>query len=117
MARRATFEYLPVGACFAFDPETPRATRRKIDKRHTIVIPGGKRPLTVSDVDVPVRAMACPTSFGRPVRVRCEVFATVTPHAKRMEYAGSFMTCKAAEDYAKSLRDGGHKARVQKKGR
>ena len=65
MARRTAFEDLPVGACFAFNPDAPRATRRKIDERRTIVLPGGKRPLRVDDVDIAVSAMACPVGFGR----------------------------------------------------
>lgn len=46
---------------------------------------------------------------------RCEVFATAKPRARRMEYAGSFVSCNDAEDYAKYLRKSGHKARVKRR--
>jgi hypothetical protein len=68
MARRPAFGDLPVGACFAFDVGAKHATRRKVDARSTIVLPDGKRPLRVDDIDTPVSAMACPTSFGRRKR-------------------------------------------------
>jgi hypothetical protein len=64
VARRPTFEDLPVGACFAFDAGAKRATRRKVDVRHTVTIPGGKRPMPVHDVEVPVTPTTCPASFG-----------------------------------------------------
>jgi hypothetical protein len=60
-----TFEDLPVGACFAFEAATKHATRRKFDERHTITIPGGKRPLIMHDLDTLVVSKSCPTSFGR----------------------------------------------------
>jgi hypothetical protein len=62
---RTLFEELPVGSCFAFDASTKQATRRKVDERHTITIPGGKRPLRVDDVEMRVHTKACPVSFGR----------------------------------------------------
>jgi acetone carboxylase gamma subunit len=65
VGKPVTFERLPVGACFAFDAGTKQATRRKVDARHTLTIPGGKRPLIVDDVDVRVHTKACPVSFGR----------------------------------------------------
>jgi hypothetical protein len=65
MARRLTFEDLPVGACFAFEVASPVATRRKVDTHRTVIIPGGKRPLVVHEIDTPVVTKACPTSFGR----------------------------------------------------
>jgi len=64
-ALRFTFRELPDGACFAFDPTAKHATRRKVDERHTIVIPGGKRPLVVDNAGMHVHLMTCPTSFGR----------------------------------------------------
>jgi hypothetical protein len=70
MARRPAFEDLPVGACFAFDAGAKRATRRKVDAHHTILIPGGKRPMPLHDVETPVTPTACPTSFGRRKRRR-----------------------------------------------
>ena len=65
MARRLTFEDLPIGACFAFETSTKVATRRKVDERHTLTIPGGKRPLVMHEIDTPVVSKSCPTSFGR----------------------------------------------------
>jgi hypothetical protein len=62
---RTTFEDLSVGECFAFDASSRQATRRKVDARHTLTIPGGKRPLIVDDIDVRVHTKACPVSFGR----------------------------------------------------
>lgn len=62
---RVPFEDLPVGACFAFEASAKQATRRKVDERRTIIIPGGKRPLIMDDLETRVRAMACPVSFGR----------------------------------------------------
>jgi hypothetical protein len=70
MSRKTPFEDLPVGACFAFAPDAKQATRRKVDERHTVVIPGGKRPLIIDDVETRVHAMACPVSFGRRRRRR-----------------------------------------------
>ena len=62
---KATFAKLPVGACFAFEAGTKQATRRKVDAHRTLVIPGGKRPFYVDDLDTHVHERACPTSFGR----------------------------------------------------
>lgn len=62
---KLAFEKLPVGACFAFDASSRQATRRKVDASHTVIIPGGKRPLRVDDVDTRVYTKACPVSFGR----------------------------------------------------
>jgi len=67
---RFTFEELPVGACFAFDPSSKHATRRKVDERRTMVIPGGKRPFLVDDVETRVHLKNCPVSFGRRKRRR-----------------------------------------------
>jgi len=67
---RTSFDDLPVGACFAFEAGTKHATRRKVDARHTIPIPGGKRPLIMDDLDTIVHARACPVSFGRRKRRR-----------------------------------------------
>lgn len=49
------------------------------------------------------------------VTTRCKLFATAKPRSKRMEYAGSFTTCKEAHDYADWLKKNGHKARVERK--
>jgi len=68
MARRPVFADLPVGACFAFDPGAKRATRRKVSERSTVTIPGGKRSMSIYDVEVGVTPTACPTSFGRRKR-------------------------------------------------
>lgn len=65
MSKRVTFEDLAVGACFAFDAGSKQPTRRKVDERSTIVIPGGKRPLRVDDVEMRVHEKACPINFGR----------------------------------------------------
>jgi len=65
---RLPFEELPVGNCFAFDPSSKQATRRKIGERQTITIPGGKRPMRVENVEALVTTRACPTSFGRAKR-------------------------------------------------
>jgi hypothetical protein len=62
---RFTFDELPVGACFAFDPTSKHATRRKVDARSSIIIPGGKRPLRVEDIDTRVHLKTCPMPFGR----------------------------------------------------
>lgn len=70
MARRLTFEDLPIGACFAHEAATPVATRRKVDTHHVVIIPGGKRPLVVHDLETPVVSKSCPTSFGRRKRRR-----------------------------------------------
>lgn len=60
-----TFAQLPVGACFAFDAESSRATRRKVDSRHTVNLPGGRRRMNVGDIDTRIHERACPTNFGR----------------------------------------------------
>jgi hypothetical protein len=65
MARQATFEELPVGACFAFDEDAKKPTRRKVDAQHTVAVPGGTRPMRVGDVDVRVSALSCQVAFGR----------------------------------------------------
>lgn len=65
MGKRIMFEELPVGACFAFEASTKQATRCKVGERHTVTIPGGKRPLRVDDIEMHVHAKACPVSFGR----------------------------------------------------
>lgn len=65
MPKPTTFEALSVGACFTFDASTKQATRRKVDERHTIAIPGGKRPLRVEDIETRVHEKSCPVSFGR----------------------------------------------------
>jgi hypothetical protein len=62
---RVAFEDLPVGSCFAYEADTRQATRRKVDERRTIVIPGGKRPFHVDDVETRVHLKPCPVSFGR----------------------------------------------------
>ena len=62
---RFTFEELPVGTCFAFDPSSKHATRRKVDERRTITIPGGKRPMLIDDIEMRVHLKTCPVSFGR----------------------------------------------------
>lgn len=64
-ARAPTFEQLPVGACFAFDAASKQATRRKVDAHRTIVIPGGKRPFYMDDIETRVHTHACPVNFGR----------------------------------------------------
>jgi hypothetical protein len=60
-----TFGALPVGACFAFSLTAKAPTRQKVDPRRTISLPGGKRPMVVSDIDITVAPMACSTSLGR----------------------------------------------------
>ena len=65
MPKRIEFAELPVGACFAYDAGSKYATRRKIDERHTIVIPGSKKPFRVDDIETRVFTKACPVSFGR----------------------------------------------------
>lgn len=113
-ALTTTFERLSVGQCFAYSPTAKAPTRKKVDRSRALMVPGGKRPLRVEDVDVSVNPLEC-SSLGR-VSVRCEVLAT--PKAKkkgRMEYAGSFESCKAAADYAAWLTKNGHKAKVRRK--
>ena len=65
MAKRLTFEDLPPGACFAYDPSARAATRRKVDERHTVVLPGGRRAFRVDDVEFHVVPKPCPTGLGR----------------------------------------------------
>lgn len=114
-ALTTTFERLSVGQCFAYSPTAKAPTRKKVDARRAVTVPGGKRPLRVEDVDVSVNPLDC-GGLGR-VSVRCEVLAT--PKAKRkgqrMVYAGSFESCKAAQDYADWLKKNGHKATVRRK--
>jgi hypothetical protein len=47
-----------------------------------------------------------------PVRRRYEVKATASRRARHLEYAGSFVNKRSADEYAAHLRLGGHKARV-----
>lgn len=65
MSKRIEFAELPIGACFAYDAGSTKATRRKVDERHTIVIPGSKKPFRVDDVETRVYTKACPVNFGR----------------------------------------------------
>lgn len=65
---RLPFEELPVGSCFAFDPNSKQATRRKVGERQTVTIPGGKRPMRIENVEALVTTRACPTGFGRTKR-------------------------------------------------
>lgn len=75
---------------------------------------GGKHGTPGIADDSNIVAVRVRGSFGA-VTKRCEVFATAKPRAKRMEYAGSFESCSAAEDYAEYLRKGGHRARVKRR--
>ena len=63
-----TFGMLPVGACFAFSASAKAPTRQKVDRRRTIALPAGKRPMVVEDVDITVSPMACSTGLGRARR-------------------------------------------------
>lgn len=65
MSKRIEFAELPVGACFAYDASSAKATRRKVDDRHTVVIPGSKKSFRVDDVETRVFTKACPVNFGR----------------------------------------------------
>lgn len=67
MSKRTTFDRLPVGACFAYEPDTKHATRRKVDSVHTTLVPstGSKRSYRVDDVEMRVFEKACPVNFGR----------------------------------------------------
>jgi hypothetical protein len=65
MSKRVEFADLPVGSCFAYDASSKHATRRKVDERHTVVIPGSKKPFRVDDVETRVFTKACPVNFGR----------------------------------------------------
>lgn len=65
MARGITFERLPVGACYAYESGTTRATRKKVDPKHVTIIPGGNRTYRVEDIEMRVHEKACPVNFGR----------------------------------------------------
>lgn len=112
-ALTTTFERLSVGQCFAYSPTATAPTRKKVDRRRAVTVPGGKRPLRVEDVDVSVNPLEC-SSLGRAT-VRCEVLATAKAKRGKLEYAGSFESCKAAADYAAWLKKNGHKAKVRRK--
>ncbi len=116
-ALTTTFERLSAGQCFAYSSTAKAPTRKKVDSRHAVTVPGGKRPRRVEDVDVSVNPLEC-GGLGR-VSVRCEVLATpkTTKQKKgqRMVYAGSFESCKAAQDYADWLTKNGHKTKVRRK--
>ncbi len=58
-SRSQVFADLPVGTCFAFSSQAVQATRRKVDARRVLVVPRGKRPLVVEDVEVAVHPKPC----------------------------------------------------------
>ncbi len=65
MSKRVEFADLPIGACFAYDADSVKATRRKVDARRTVVIPGSQKAFRVDDVETRVFTKACPVNFGR----------------------------------------------------
>jgi hypothetical protein len=65
MSKRTLFENLAVGSCYAHESSTRHATRRKIDARHTITLPDGRRTFRVEDIETPVYVRPCAVSFGR----------------------------------------------------